>query len=88
MSNCMQLINPVNCSVAAHIKLCFACISVGAIAVEKAYFGQGEVHIFLDEVACTGNETSLLHCSGTDAGLHNCYHVEDAGVVCPGLYLL
>lgn len=60
--------------------------TIGAIPVEKAYFGPGEVHIFLDEVACIGNETSLLQCPGTDAGLHNCYHTEDAGVVCPGWF--
>lgn len=59
----------------------------GAIAAERAYFDEGDGHIFLDEVACSGNEMTILQCLSTDAGLHNCYHDEDAGVVCPGLYL-
>ena len=38
--------------------------------------------IFLDNVACRGNETSLLNCSHAGIGVHNCDHTDDAGAAC------
>ena len=52
----------------------------GATAVLRAFYGQGTGPIFLDDVGCDGNETSLLNCANTM--LHNCGHSEDAGVRC------
>ncbi|XP_042201686.1 deleted in malignant brain tumors 1 protein-like [Callorhinchus milii] len=54
-----------------------------AIAVEtNARFGQGQGQIWLDDVACVGNESHLWRCPAGTLGQHNCHHVEDAGVVC------
>lgn len=54
-----------------------------AYAVQRAAFGPGSGLIFLDEVRCNGNETTLLGCRASDAGNHNCLPTEDAGVICP-----
>ena len=55
------------------------------IARRGAYFGEGSGPIFLDQVKCSGTETSLLSCTRFSAlGLHSCDHSLDAGVQCPG----
>ena len=49
----------------------------------SSYFGQGYGFIFLDNVACNGNETSLTSCSYTTPTSDDS-HSKDAGVRCPG----
>ncbi|XP_038048478.1 deleted in malignant brain tumors 1 protein-like isoform X2 [Patiria miniata] len=54
-----------------------------AEALPQAAFGQGHgLDILLDELACLGDEETLLMCQHNGLGNHNCGHSEDAGVRC------
>jgi hypothetical protein len=48
----------------------------------NSFFGSGFGQIHLDDVACTGSETSLIDCTHLGVGNHNCGHSEDIGVTC------
>ena len=58
--------------------------NVGSVALGGAYFGSGNGNILLDNVVCSGTESSLLECRTNPIGLHNCNNSEDAGVRCEG----
>ena len=57
--------------------------STDAIAYSNAYYGAGTGPIYLDEVACSGDEDKLLSCISKPIGKNNCGHSQDAGVSCP-----
>lgn len=48
------------------------------------YFGSGIGPIWMDDVKCTGTETSVKNCKSNGWGEHNCVHAKDAGVICRG----
>ena len=51
----------------------------------RAYFGQGLGPIWLDNIACTGSESTLASCGHLGLNItRSCSHNEDAGLRCYG----
>ena len=48
----------------------------------NGYYGQGSGVIWLDDVNCVGNESTIENCTHSGWGIHDCDHSEDAGVKC------
>ena len=62
--------------------------SLGAQSYKHgAHYGQGSGEILLDDVVCTGTESSLLYCQHRGVHNHNCGHSEDIGVKCASMKL-
>ena len=51
-------------------------------ARSNAYYGQGSGQIWLNNVTCLGNESTIEDCSHDGWGVHDCSHSKDAGVKC------
>lgn len=62
------------------------CQQLGYPGAREAYrasaFGEGHDPIWLDNVQCVGNESSIDECIHNPFGDNNCGHNEDAGVEC------
>ncbi|XP_059146362.1 low-density lipoprotein receptor-related protein 4-like [Physella acuta] len=54
----------------------------GATGTQGGWFLPGQAQIWLDDVTCSGTETSLSQCTHGAWGVSNCAHNEDAGVIC------
>ncbi|XP_039230208.1 uncharacterized protein LOC6532617 isoform X3 [Drosophila yakuba] len=62
-----------------------ACNSMGFFGparIEKNIFGNGNGPIWLDQVMCFGNESSIDQCNHWNWGEHNCNHTEDVALHC------
>ncbi|XP_041455124.1 soluble scavenger receptor cysteine-rich domain-containing protein SSC5D-like isoform X1 [Lytechinus variegatus] len=62
-----------------------ACQQLGRIPLEATRrFGPGRdaQGIFLDDVDCTGLESTLIDCQSRGWGVHDCTHWGDVGLVC------
>ena len=51
-------------------------------AKHGAFYGLGSGQIWLDDVNCFGNESTIRNCSHRGWGSHNCIHAKDASVKC------
>ncbi|XP_051546810.1 deleted in malignant brain tumors 1 protein-like [Myxocyprinus asiaticus] len=56
----------------------------GDVIEEKksSYFGQGSGSVWVADVNCVGNETTLGSCKSPKWGMNDCDHSKDAGVIC------
>jgi len=45
-------------------------------------YGSGTGPIWLDDLQCSGSETSLDNCTHGGWGVHNCGHGEDVSIRC------
>ena len=61
------------------------CILTDPVAFSSAHFGVGTGPIHLDNMGCSGSESSLLDCQRSSSV--SCFrgHIEDAGVRCQGM---
>ncbi|KAJ8257254.1 hypothetical protein GJAV_G00183620 [Gymnothorax javanicus] len=65
-----------------------ACRQLGCPAPDPntpiSLFGNGDGVILLDDLHCTGNESSLFDCPSRGLAVHNCDHTNDVSVACTG----
>lgn len=80
---CFSMIQNINKNTACYWLKSVFC-RAGARAKTSAFYGQGSGPIWLDNLNCIGNESSLAQCGSRGWGISNCRHSEDAGVVCQG----
>ena len=70
-----------------------ACFSLGGVAIPASPFGTETGRFLLDDLGCTGDESSITECSHPGLGSDNCksrMH-EQAAVICGttrGMYIL
>uniref|UniRef100_A0A3B4BL78 SRCR domain-containing protein n=1 Tax=Pygocentrus nattereri TaxID=42514 RepID=A0A3B4BL78_PYGNA len=53
-------------------------------ALSDAHYGPGSGPIWMNNMSCSGSETTLKNCRSDGWRKHNCSHFKDAGVVCLG----
>ncbi|XP_036431296.1 soluble scavenger receptor cysteine-rich domain-containing protein SSC5D-like [Colossoma macropomum] len=58
------------------------------VAQSKPHFGPGSGPIWMDDVDCSGSESTLKNCRSAGWGKHNCDHSKDVGVICLGIRLV
>ena len=58
------------------------CTGAVAILESTSVFGRGIGPFVLDDVECSGAESSLSECSHPGFRVHNCFRYQEAGVSC------
>ena len=53
----------------------------------KAFYGEGNGQVWLNNLHCVGTESSIKYCSHRGWGMNNCSHSQDVGIQCtPGKF--
>ncbi len=52
--------------------------------MRAAHFGPGSGKIWMDNVRCSGSESTIFKCLKRKMGENNCKHNKDVGVICSG----
>ena len=60
--------------------------SGNATYYSRAYFGEGNGSIAIDDLQCNGTESNIGHCLHSAYDISDCYHGEDVSVYCPRKY--
>lgn len=60
----------------------------GTEVLPVSEFSQGTGPIFLDKLACHGEEKRVFECGGTARGLHACTHSQDVAIRCIGEHFM
>ncbi|XP_035384070.1 deleted in malignant brain tumors 1 protein [Electrophorus electricus] len=50
----------------------------------NSHFGPGSGPIWMDDIDCSGSESTLKNCRSAGWGKHNCNQTKNAGVICSG----
>ncbi|XP_037393968.1 deleted in malignant brain tumors 1 protein-like [Pygocentrus nattereri] len=53
-------------------------------ALSDAHFGSGSGPVWMDDIDCSGSESTLKNCRSGRWGKNNCDHNKDVGVICSG----
>ena len=48
----------------------------------NAFYGEGNGQVWLNNLHCVGNESSIKNCSHGGWGINSCSHSQDVGVKC------
>ena len=58
-------------------------------AVRIASYGSASCQIWLDDVQCTGNETSIVQCSHNGFNIYDCnFNTDQVGIECIGKFII
>uniref|UniRef100_A0A3B4DWN1 SRCR domain-containing protein n=1 Tax=Pygocentrus nattereri TaxID=42514 RepID=A0A3B4DWN1_PYGNA len=57
-------------------------------ALSDAHFGSGSGPVWMDDIDCSGSESTLKNCRSGRWGKNNCDHNKDVGVICSGVRLV